>query len=163
MAIRAANEADIEAIRRIARASWETDYPDILSRETAESVIDEWYAPDELADELAHPWTVLAVAETEGAVVGFVHAVTGDDVGHVLRLYVDPTHRRQGIGRRLLEHAVDEMVTLGHDRVAVLVLAENELGVAFYRSAGFETIDEAETSIGGNTYRELRMERPITR
>lgn len=163
MPIRAATEADIEAIRRIVRASWEADYPDILSRETAESGVDEWYSPDELTAELSHPRSVIAVFEESDAVMGFVHAITGETVGHVLRLYVAPAHRRQGIGRRLLDHAIDEMATLDHDRVAALVLAQNDLGVEFYRAAGFETVDDAETAIGGTAYRELRMERPITR
>lgn len=163
MTIRAATEADIDAIQRIARASWEADYPNILSRETAESGVDEWYSTDGLDSELSHPRSVVAVAEASGDVVGFVHAITGEEVGHVLRLYVDPDHRRQGIGRRLLEHVVEEMADLDHDRVAALVLAENDLGVEFYRSAGFETVDEAETMIGGTAYRELAMERPITR
>ena len=35
MEYRDATRGDAEAIERIARASWETDYPDILSRETA--------------------------------------------------------------------------------------------------------------------------------
>ena len=163
MAIRAATKPDIGAIQRIARASSEADYPDILSRETAESGVDEWYSDDELASELSHPRTILAVAEDSDGVVGFVHAITGDEVGHVLRLYVDPAHRRAGIGRRLLDHVVEEMAALDHDRVAALVLADNDLGVEFYRSAGFETVDEAETMIGGTAYRELAMERPITR
>ena len=163
MPIRAATEADTEAIQRIARASWEADYPNILSRETAESGVDEWYSTDELASELSHPRSVLAVADEDDEVVGFVHAVTGEEVGHVLRLYVDPGHRRHGIGRRLLEHVIEEMANLDHDRVAALVLAENDLGVDFYRSAGFETVDEAETMIGGTAYRELAMERPIIR
>lgn len=163
MAIREAAEADIEAIRRIAQKSWSTDYPDILSRETAESSVDEWYAPGELRSELSHPRSILAVAETDGGVVGFVHAVTGDELGHVLRLYVAPDHRRQGIGRRLLDHVVDAMAGLGFDRVAALVLAENDPGVEFYRSLGFQTVDEAETRIGGTAHRELTMERSISR
>ncbi len=163
MAIRAATDADIEAIRRIARDSWEADYPDILSRETAESGVDEWYAPYELRSEIAHPRSILAVDNTGGTVTGFVHAVTGDELGHVLRLYVVPDHRRQGIGRRLLEYVIDEVADLGFDRVVALVLADNDLGVEFYRSMGFETVDEAETMIGGTAYRELSMERSITR
>ena len=163
MGVRDAAPADIEAIRRVARRSWEADYPAILSRETAESGFDEWYAPAELEAELAHPRTVLAVAEAEGTVVGFVHAVTDDELGHVLRLYVDPAHRRAGFGRRLLDHVVDEMARLGIGRARALVLADNDLGIEFYRSAGFETVDEAQTTIDGTAYRELAMERAISR
>lgn len=161
--IRSATVDDIEGIRRVARTSWRRDYPPILSRETAESGIDEWYAPEVLESELARPRSVVAVAEGEDDIQGFVHGVSGDEIGHVLRVYADPAHRRQGIGWRLLEFVVDDMADFGFDRVAALVLADNEPGISFYRSLGFETVDEAETRIGGTAYRELTMERPINR
>jgi ribosomal protein S18 acetylase RimI-like enzyme len=155
MTVREASAADIQAIREVARASWEADYPGILSRETAEEGVEEWYTPERLRAALVDSKALLFVAVEEDSPVGFVHgAVTGEGEGHVLRLYVHPDHRRRGVGGRLLERARDELVAYGVDRIYAQTLADNDLGNAFYRDRGFEKVDEGETTIAGNSFRE---------
>ena len=154
MEIRKATTDDAEAIATVARASWESDYPDILSRETVEKGVEEWYAPEEIEAEIASDDALIPVAETGGEVVGFAHTVEDEHGGTVLRLYVAPDHRREGVGGDLLEHARDALDTRGAERVRAMVLADNELGNTFYRRHGFELAEEGETVIGGTTYRE---------
>lgn len=161
MNVRAAETDDLDAINRVAKASWEADYPAILSRETVDEGVDEWYGADRFGEELGWARTLLFVAETDG-VVGFVHAHWGDEEGHVLRLYVHPNHRREGVGSALLEHVQSELFDRGVERIAAMVLADNELGNAFYEQFGFEAVDESETTIGGERYLETRyvLDRP---
>lgn len=158
MTIRTATEDDINAIRHVADRSWETDYPDILSRETAEEAVHEWYAPEQLAEELSRTRTLVLVAESGETVVGFAHA-TWNDVhteGYILRLYVHPEHRRANVGRELLERTCTELFEQEVDRISAMVLAENDLGNTFYQRFGFEHVDERETTISGDSYRENR-------
>jgi len=156
MPIREAAADDLEGVRRVARASWETDYPDILSRESVDEGIEEWYDLDALAAEFDRGRTLLSVAEEDGEVVGFAHATWTGEEGHVLRLYVHPNHRDEGAGRALLERTETELRNRGVDRIDAMVLAENDLGRAFYEAFGFEEVDTGETTIGGETYRESR-------
>ncbi len=158
MRIRAATADDVEVIRQVARRSWETDYPDILSRETVEAGVRDWYALDSLATALARDRTSLLVAEPDSSVVGFVHAVrqAATGVGFVLRLYVDPDHRREGVGAALLDTVTEVLGGDGLDRVDAAVLSANELGRTFYESFGFELAEETETRIGGESYPECR-------
>lgn len=157
MTIRRATRDDVDAVRRIAERSWRTDYPEILTRETAEEGVAEWYAPDRIAAELDDDRTLVLVAEREGTVVGFAHAAWNDDgEGYVLRTYVDPDRRREGAGRELLEAACDALRERGVERINATVLAENDPGNAFYRGFGFEYVDERETTIGDGSYRENR-------
>lgn len=173
MSTREATTDDIDAIRAVARAAWETDYPAILSRETVEEGIEEWYAPDRLYEEFADVRTRVFVAVEEDAdgrevVVGFSHAIVGSDEtglgddgdGHLLRLYVHPDHRERGVGRQLLERTRDALFERGVERIKAMVLAENDLGNAFYRGFGFEKVAESETTVGGETYRENTYELP---
>lgn len=165
MTIREATDGDIEAIRDVARRSWEADYPAIVSRETVTDRVDDWYAPERLADDIGRPRALVLVADEDG-VVGFAHTVLSAETGHILRLYVDPEHRGQGIGGDLLEATRDELFDRGVDAVQAMVLAENELGNEFYRAYGFELTGQGETRIGDephpeNTYtlaRETRTE-----
>ena len=172
MTVREATADDVDAIREVARAAWAADYPGILSRETAARGVEEWYDSSHIEGELAGSRTRLFVAcvegddedeseaggegETEPArVVGFAHAELGrDDEGYLLRLYVHPDHRSRGFGRRLVERVRDDLFAHGAERVNAMVLAANEPGNDFYRAFGFERVDEGETTIGGESYRE---------
>jgi len=158
MTIRLAIPDDVTAINQVATAAWETDYPDILSRETAEDGVRDWYAPEQLESELVESQTLLLVAEREEHVVGFAHATwhETDREGYILRLYVHPDYRREGIGRSLLEQTCEELFEHDIDRINAMVLSANEPGAEFYEGFGFEFADESETEIGGERYPESR-------
>ncbi|MFC7045685.1 GNAT family N-acetyltransferase [Halobacteriaceae archaeon GCM10025711] len=154
MNVRPATADDVEGIRRVAQASWNDDYPTILSRETVDDAVDEWYDPERMREELQRSVTVSFVADADGDVVGFSHALWNREDGVVFRLYVHPDHRHRGIGTELLDRTCDELFDRDVDAVRAMVLAENELGNAFYRHYGFEKESEDETTIAGTSYPE---------
>lgn len=155
MTVRSATADDVEAIRAVAEAAWRADYPAVLNRENVDDAVEEWYAPDRLAEALGEYSTVAFVAESGREVVGFVHAVWDREEGDVLRVYVAPDHRGEGLGRALVERACEELFDRGVDRVKAMVLAANERGNEFYRALGFAPTDEGgETEIGGERYEE---------
>lgn len=165
MTTRAATEDDVDAICQVAERAWTTDYPDILTRDTAEQAVNDWYAPEQIRAELEQDRAILLVAERDGTVIGFVHATVHDAeaVGYILRLYVHPEHRREHTGRELLDRICDELSEQDVERIDAMVLAENGPGNAFYDRFGFERVDERETTIGGESYPENRyvLERPF--
>jgi ribosomal protein S18 acetylase RimI-like enzyme len=158
MNVREATDGDIDAIRRIAERSWEVDYPAILTRETTEEAVAEWYDADSIAEAIAEGRTELLVAERDGEVVGFAHATwnASEGAAYILRLYVHPDHRSRGVGAELLERTRKGLFGYGIDRIHAMVLAENEPGNAFYERFGFERAGESETQIGEETYQETR-------
>jgi len=83
---------------------------------------------------------VLCVRERSGQVAGFI----GVEDKTVEMLFVHPTWRGHGIGRRLLTYAV---TTLGADRLDVN--EQNPQALGFYLRMGFEVVGRsAEDSIG---------------
>ena len=154
MHVRDATGSDLEAVREVARASWETDYPDILSRESVEEGFDEWYGPDRLRENLEEPRSELVVAETDGSVVGFAHAFADPEAATVLRLYVHPDSRRAGVGRRLFETLFERAEETGVTRLRATALAANDSGENFYRAMGLERVATDETTIAGEAYPE---------
>jgi ribosomal protein S18 acetylase RimI-like enzyme len=158
MTIRNAVVGDVDAIRRIATHSWETDYRGVLTRETVETAVNDWYAPERIEAELGAERTAVLVAERDQKLVGFAHATWSEEDanGYILRIYVHPDHRRERVGRELLEGTCDALVARGVERINAMVLSENRPGVEFYEQFGFEFVDERPTSIGDDTYPESR-------
>lgn len=161
MEIRQATPDDIAGIRSVAESAWRSDYPDVLTRETATEGVDEWYNEERVSEALSIPGTTLLVTETTDELCGFAHAFRSGSTGDILRLYVHPDHRRQGIGSRLLESTVDELHSQGVNRIRAMVLTGNDRGQAFYESFGFERIDEGETRIAGERYPEYTYVRTV--
>lgn len=160
MPIREASHDDVDSIHRVAEASWETDYPDVLSRESIEAGVDDWYSEERIRESITWSRSHMLVYEHDGEAVGFVHADLNleDDVGHVLRVYVHPDHRRGGIGGELLEAACRALFDEGAGPIRAMALESNELGDQFYRNFGFEPVSSEEVMIGEELYRETTYE-----
>lgn len=154
MNVRRARTGDVAGVVRVAERSWEADYPGVLNRENVGEAVRDWYDETRIREELDSDDALLVVAEDAGEVVGFVHGVSGRATGHILRVYVAPDHRGEGVGSALLAAMWDSLLDGGAEEVRAMVLAANDAGNAFYRQAGFEKVDEGETTIGGETYAE---------
>jgi ribosomal-protein-alanine N-acetyltransferase len=87
---------------------------------------------------------------TAGAPIGFAlqRIIAGD--GELLLLAVDPASRRNGIGRKLLQHFLDEAREAGTIRVHLEVRDGNP-AVAMYRKAGFKTVGRRRKYYHGRT------------
>jgi ribosomal protein S18 acetylase RimI-like enzyme len=155
MEVRAAVDGDVPEIRLVAERAWSTDYPDIISRESVAAGVHEWYDAAMIGPAVDRADSVVLVADVDDAVVGFAHAVVSEDVGNILRLYVDPDHRGQGVGSELLSAVTDRLFERDVDRIRGMVLAANDLGNEFYDGHGFDRTSEThETEIGGEYYDE---------
>jgi putative acetyltransferase len=88
------------------------------------------------------------VRDGEGAVAGFIAA--SDGMIHML--FVHPDGRGQGIGRRLVRHALDEWGATTLD-----VNEQNEQALGFYLRMGFEVAGRSELDGMGKPYPLLHM------
>jgi ribosomal protein S18 acetylase RimI-like enzyme len=98
-----------------------------------------------LVSNIDRPNMVVLVAERDGQVVGYAYAgVEGNDymalrgpAGVLYDLVVDPDHRRQGIGTKLLEAALADLARLGAPRVVLFTADKNHGAQAMFAAAGF--------------------------
>ncbi|MBL8300866.1 MAG: GNAT family N-acetyltransferase [Rhodanobacteraceae bacterium] len=84
----------------------------------------------------------VVVAEVEGCVCGFVAYAENE----LTWLYVDPSSYRQGVGRRLLKHAIDA----SGGTMTTEVLVGNESALALYLSEGFRVVKRVDGKLTGN-------------
>lgn len=81
------------------------------------------------------------VATWDGELVGTVLAGYDGHRGWLYSLAVRQSHRRQGIGRRLVDHAEGRLKQLGCPKINLQVRGDNTAVLSFYRALGFRTED----------------------
>ncbi|CAN1497753.1 WecD Histone acetyltransferase HPA2 and related acetyltransferases [Caulobacteraceae bacterium] len=85
--------------------------------------------------------TVWEAVDTDGAPVGFLMAEGFPDHLHVLELSVASTHQKLGIGRRLMETAVDHARAAGLTAVTLTTFRSVPWNGPFYASLGYQTLE----------------------
>lgn len=90
--------------------------------------------------ELENPASVYLVVRADSQVVGFAGMWISGDEAHITTLGVRQTHRRQGIGSRLLAALLCAARAAGATRVTLEVRESNAAAIALYRSFGFEDV-----------------------
>jgi RimJ/RimL family protein N-acetyltransferase len=139
MRIRRAELRDAEALVRLARA--------VGAEPGGWLIADDWRTPGDERRYLKairrYPHAAVFLAETdEGEVVGRLSLSRDAHPAslHVadLGLMVDARYRRQGIGRALLEAAVEWARASGVRKLELHVFPHNEAAIALYERFGFE-------------------------
>jgi ribosomal protein S18 acetylase RimI-like enzyme len=100
------------------------------------------------------------VAESNTGIVGYVKIAhptpfpSTDHVWHVTGLAVDPSAQGGGVGRTLMEAAVEEARSRGARRLTLRVFGPNERARRLYERLGFEVegVLRSEFRVGENEY-----------
>ena len=151
--VRTAKPDDVGAIQSVARRSWDAAYEGVLGEDVVNAMLEGGYAEDSLRSVIESSVAALFVATDDDEVVGYANGEPGEegDADGEVSVYVDPDYWGEGIGGRLLEQATDHLADQGVERVRDSVLAENEVGNAFYERH-FDQVDQQEVDILGETH-----------
>ena len=82
------------------------------------------------------------VAECDGEVVGYITTWIDEEagMGHIPNLAVTAPARGRGVGRMLIEHALDHFRSRGAGHARIETLAQNPVGQSLYPSCGFREV-----------------------
>ena len=92
---------------------------------------------DGIAKYLARTPDTCFVAVDQGCVIGAI--LTGHDGrrGYISHTAVSPAYQRQGIGKQLVDAALNALKEQGINKVNLVAFAHNEKGNAFWEKMGF--------------------------
>ena len=145
MTIRAATQEDTPSLGRLGAILVRThhDY-DPRRFIAATSGTEEGYGSF-LGTQIDEPDVVVLVAETGGHVLGYAYAgMEGMDwmslrgpAGVLQDLVVDPAHRRQGVGRLLLDATLTALKNMGARQFVLSTAELNEPAQRLFAGAGF--------------------------
>ena len=93
------------------------------------------------------------VAVAGAAVVGTIMAGYDGHRGWIYSVAVAPSHRRQGIGSRLVSVAEQALIDKGCVKINLQILEENEGVTAFYAALGFSV--EKRVSMGKRIHKNV--------
>lgn len=119
--VRSAIPADLEALVEISGRCFDNPW----SRES-------------LADDIVRSWTRVLVAETEGGdIAAFVHYWLVAGEVQVMNVATDPSRRRSGHARALVEAMLTHARALDCEAVLLEVRATNAAAIGLYAGLGF--------------------------
>jgi ribosomal-protein-alanine N-acetyltransferase len=139
--VRLAEPRDAQAVAVMSRdliesgLGWKYDAPRVLKairdRETLTIV----------ACESGKPSGPAPAGAARSAIIGFAIMELGEERAHLVLLAVRPSHRRLGIGQRMLEWLLESARVAGMASVHLELRAGNDAARRFYRAMGFyETV-----------------------
>lgn len=116
-----------------------------LARGNRELILDEWNVGEtpslERLEARMERWLEegdyrAVIFEEEGTAVGYALFSTDEESAYIRQFFVFQERRRGGVGRRAMELLLSEAIP-PTARVTLDVLASNQAGHGFWRSAGF--------------------------
>jgi len=152
MNIRRADLTDIDALEKLNREVQEIhirNYPRIF-KETSSEEVKSWFRS--LFEE-EDVYIFMACEETDsvGYVIlrtlthpenPFIYAVK---IAYIDQICVTQSQRGRGVGRKLMEHAIEHAVNLGFDRIELDVWHKNTNAREAFEKIGFKTSREKRT------------------
>jgi ribosomal protein S18 acetylase RimI-like enzyme len=160
--IREATHDDVAAIQRVARESWHAAYDDILGAGTVESVVEDWYETERLRESIACEGGLFLVAVASEGIIGFAQTATSDDgPAWLYRIYVRPDRWSEGVGSEMLDWIESWLRDTEADRLRLGVIADNEVGNAFYERRGYAVVEEREEELLDVTFQEYVREKEL--
>lgn len=128
------------AAHPVLRAARMSDAAVLAAIEAA--VFPDAWSVEAFRESLRSPHTRVTVADVGGDLVGYAVLFVAADEAELANIAVVPEARGRGLGRRLLDAALDEAAAAGAHAVYLEVRASNTPAQQLYASAGFTRIGE---------------------
>lgn len=144
--IRQANINDIPVIYALAHSIWPVTYQEILSASQMEYMLNLFYHPDALKEQMKlHRFIIAELEEPAGFASYSLSEKPG--VYKLHKLYVKTDIHRKGLGRTLVTYILQQLKIMGASTLDLNVNRDNKARL-FYEKLGFHVIRTEDIDIG---------------
>ncbi len=158
----AASEEDIQSIDAMAKVVWPETYDPIIPEGQAEYMVKRFQTADAIRKQISEGY-VYDIARLDGEDVGYCgYRMESEDMLYVSKLYVLANGRKSGLGKLMLEAAMDAGRAAGAKRMHLSVNKSNVRAIEFYEHMGLVKESSNYGEIGdGFYYDDYRMGREL--
>jgi ribosomal-protein-alanine N-acetyltransferase len=133
-----------------------------MSRDLIEHGLTWSWTPARVQHFISGPESSVVVARRERRIAAFAIMHFGDEVAHLNLLAVAPEHRRQGLGRQLMEWLTTTAIEAGVFRINLELRTNNAPARVFYEGLGFDQLGVVQGYYQGREAA-LRMSRRLAK
>ena len=134
-------------IRQLAREIWDEHYIKILKQDQIDYMLNKFYSTEKIQSEIEEGiiWEMLTNDERP---IGYLVCKIESDKLYISKIYLKAETRGKGLGKLLLNHAIELARQNGKNSIYLNVNKYNTDSIAFYERVGFVKIDEGVFDIG---------------
>ena len=143
-----ATDRDADAISAMAREIWESIYPEIISQDQIDYMLDWMYAPEKIRSELQAGF-VYHFMEWQSNRIGYLEYSREEDHTFLHKIYLQPDYHGKGVGSAALQWLIKLCEKTNCPAVRLRVNKANEAAKRAYERNGFKIIDSICEDIGG--------------
>jgi ribosomal protein S18 acetylase RimI-like enzyme len=124
------------------------------------------YSPEIQFNELSAPENIFLIAESDGATTGYAQLIMhskdetlqGIKPLEVRRIYAAQEYIGKGVGKALMQAAIEEAKQRGCDSVWLGVWEKNPRAIEFYKKWGFKEVGTHIFTVGDDPQKDFIME-----
>lgn len=145
-----ADHREIERLCTLAAEIWREHFTSIISKAQIEYMLAQFQSEDAIKRQVSGEGYIYYLAYLADEPAAYIGIVPQPAEGAVFlsKLYVKKSYRRQGLAKKLLEHALAPLDSGEYRRVYLTCNRYNDGSVAAYKKMGFLITDEVDKPIG---------------
>lgn len=167
--IRKCTPDDAVEVQQIGWKAYQETFAAMNSKETMAAYRNEAFEIDKIKNELLNPASYFYFVEVEGQLAGYlkVNAASAqtelqDPLSlEVERIYVLQAFQKMGLGRRLMEHAIEVALEKGKKYLWLGVWEKNCKAIQFYEKLGFTQIGIHDFVMGDEIQKDYMMRKDL--
>ena len=148
-AFQTAGPDDIEVIQSLSHEIWNLHYPDVISREQIDYMLELMYSAEAIRTDMTEKHITYKIVLHDGRPAGYLAwGPEGKGVYKLHKCYLHPDVHGEGIGQEMLSHVREQLELKDAEVLLLAVNKQNAQGIRAYERFGFERCDSVVNDIG---------------
>ncbi|TPR23157.1 GNAT family N-acetyltransferase [Apilactobacillus timberlakei] len=127
-------------ISKLYLKTWQTAYKNILPKSLLDKMNLETWKPKKR-------WKDTIIATKDNKIVGVcsfgkIRHSNDCKFGEIYPLYIDPEQQKLGIGKRIINKAIKDLIKSNYEKILLWVIYNNYSAINFYKKMGLSQIEK---------------------